>query len=198
MTLPERIDGVPRGLASAVLRMRGFPAPWCVAGGWALDLFLGRLTRAHGDVDLAIFRDDQVHLGAHLAGWAFQKVVGGRLMELPAGEWLSAPIHEIHARPADDRELPLEFLLNERMGDEWAFRRDPAIRCPVRHVIVTSAAGVPVLCPAVVLLYKAKQPRPVDEADFRAALDHLPLERRAWLRAALEHSHPHHTWLTSL
>lgn len=198
MTLPERIDRLPPQLASAAVRMRGFPAPWCVAGGWALDLFLGRLTRSHADVDLAIFRDDQGQLHRHLAGWAFQKVIGGQFADWPAGEWLSLPIHEIHARSPDAREPTLEFLLNERVGDEWAFRRDPALRCPLRHVIGTSASGVPVLCPAVVLLYKAKHPRPADEADFRAVVDHLAPDRRTWLRAALTHSHPHHPWLASL
>jgi hypothetical protein len=64
-------------LAAIAPLMRGFNAPWCVAGGWALDLFLGRITRPHGDLELAIFRQDQHLLRQHLRDWIFQKVVAG-------------------------------------------------------------------------------------------------------------------------
>ena len=32
-------------------------APWCVAAGWALDLFLGREGREHEDLEIAVARD---------------------------------------------------------------------------------------------------------------------------------------------
>lgn len=59
--------------------MEGFPAPGCVAGGWAVDLFLGKVTREHGDVDIAIFRDDQRAVHDHFRGWQVRKVVRGQL-----------------------------------------------------------------------------------------------------------------------
>ena len=31
-----------------------FRRPWMIAGGWAIDLFLRRVTREHEDVDIAI------------------------------------------------------------------------------------------------------------------------------------------------
>jgi hypothetical protein len=55
--------------------------------------------------------------------------------------------------------------------------------------------GVPILNPAIVLLFKAKAPRPKDEHDFRALLPALSDPRLAWLRAALERCHPGHAWL---
>ncbi|MCL4541605.1 MAG: hypothetical protein M1396_04620 [Chloroflexi bacterium] len=36
-----------------------FDRPWFIAGGWAIDLFLGRQTRAHKDVEIAVLRQDQ-------------------------------------------------------------------------------------------------------------------------------------------
>ena len=30
--------------------MQGFSKPWFVAGGWALDLYLGHKTREHSDI----------------------------------------------------------------------------------------------------------------------------------------------------
>jgi hypothetical protein len=37
--------------------------------GWALDLFLGRETRTHEDLDIASLRGDQLALHRHLHGW---------------------------------------------------------------------------------------------------------------------------------
>jgi hypothetical protein len=34
-------------------------APWWIAGGWAIDLFLGKQTREHEDVDVLFLRRDQ-------------------------------------------------------------------------------------------------------------------------------------------
>jgi len=86
-----------------------FTRPWYVAGGWALDLFLGRVTRKHHDIDVAIFREDQIRLRDHLAGWQFQKVVKRRSHMLESWderEWLSLPVHEVHARgPGGDPEV---------------------------------------------------------------------------------------------
>ena len=38
--------------------MRSFHAPWWVVGGKALELWMGRPTRAHQDVDVAVLRDE--------------------------------------------------------------------------------------------------------------------------------------------
>ncbi|BBH69873.1 hypothetical protein ACTI_65580 [Actinoplanes sp. OR16] len=44
----------PREVAD---RLTGTTTPWCVAAGWALDLFRGRQTRPHGDIEIAIPAD---------------------------------------------------------------------------------------------------------------------------------------------
>ena len=33
--------------------------PWALCGGWAVDAWLGRVTREHLDVDLSVFEEDQ-------------------------------------------------------------------------------------------------------------------------------------------
>jgi hypothetical protein len=35
-------------------RLRGVDVPWCVAGGWAMDLFRGGATREHEDLEIAV------------------------------------------------------------------------------------------------------------------------------------------------
>ena len=188
--------GVPAEVAAAAARMEGFGAPWCVGGGWAVDLFLGRLTRAHGDVDLVLLRDDQQRLHAHFPGWRFQRVLRGTFAEWLPGERIDSPAHEIHGQAPDGTRL--ELLLNDHDADGWIFRRDPAVRCPLPSLMVPTDAGIPVLCPAVVLLYKAKAPRDADEHDFVHLLPALPAPQRRWLRDALARVHPGHAWLARL
>lgn len=159
---------------------------WCVAGGWAVDLFLGRETRAHEDLDVAVFRRDQARLREIFPGSTWLKLVGDARLPWD-GEWLDLPIHQLFGSG-------IEVLLQEADGNAWRFRRDPAVSMPLSEARLRSF-GVPILNPAIVLLFKAKAPRPKDEHDFRALLPALSDPRLAWLRAALERCHPGHAWL---
>jgi hypothetical protein len=46
--------------------MHDFQRPWWVAGGWAVDMFLGSITRSQSDVDIAVLRADQDMLWRYL------------------------------------------------------------------------------------------------------------------------------------
>lgn len=41
-------------LDEAVALLSVVRTPWWVAGGWAVDLYLGKVTRAHKDLDMGI------------------------------------------------------------------------------------------------------------------------------------------------
>src|SRR5207302_1649698 len=64
-------------IAEMAQRMEDFPHPWFVSGGWAIDLFLGRVTREHEDREVGVFRQDQRALREHLSGWALFKAIMG-------------------------------------------------------------------------------------------------------------------------
>jgi hypothetical protein len=53
--------------------MGGFDAPWWIAGGWALDLWIGSESRPHRDLDVAILRGDQKKLHENFDGWELYK-----------------------------------------------------------------------------------------------------------------------------
>ena len=189
----------PEEVATAIRPlMDGFGAPWCVAGGWAIDLFLGCATRSHADLELAVFRQDQSLLHSQLHGWTFTVSVNGRREEWQQGDRLELPLHEIHAYSPDVPRRSIEFLLNERDDANWVFRRDPAIVLPLDRAIVNTKFGVAALSPEIVLLFKAKTPRAKDEADYDAACAALGDERRRWLRSALLTCHPDHPWISPL
>jgi hypothetical protein len=175
--------------------MDGYGHPWAIAGGWALDLFLGRRSRSHADIDVAVCRGDQVDLRQHLLSFTPRKVVDGQLVDWPVGEWLDLPVHEIHARTADG--IGFELLLNECDADWWVFRRDRRIRQAL-SLAVERAGDLPYLAPEIVLLYKAKSPTSVDEKDFASAARHLRPSARNWLLSALSLCHPGHPWFRAL
>lgn len=73
--------------------------PWWIAGGWALDLFLGRQTREHRDLEAGVLRQDCARLLAALRGWEIFEARNGVLSRLlavldaPAKKWLRESLH---------------------------------------------------------------------------------------------------------
>ncbi len=189
--------------------MATYRGAWSICGGWAVDAWLGRLTRDHADVDIAVFQGDERALLDHLAGWqliAHDANVDGGTSELWDGRRLDLPAH-IHGRLSDER-LPdrvdaateqgfgLDIQLSERSGADWVFSREPRVTMPLRRAVVQSAWGLPTLAPEALLFYKAGDLRRRDKLDFLALLPHLTAEQRGWLRDAV--SLVGHPWLAQL
>jgi Aminoglycoside-2''-adenylyltransferase len=172
---------------------------WYVCGGWALDLFLGRVTRSHKDVDVAVARRDQLEVQGYLRrrGWNLEKAADGRLSPWAEGEELRLPLHAVWCRnEAHDPDF-FELLLNEIGGELFRFRRDPTVTLPRARISFESPAGLPVLAPEVVLLYKSNSPEESGE-DFRHAAPALSEGARAWLKGALDKVSPGHRWASEL
>lgn len=180
--------------------MAGFPRPWFIAGGWAIDLFVDQSTRPHGDIEIAILRRDQGALRAHLGEWDFRTAVPGEpgvLKPWGAGTRLELPIHEVHALGPGPEGGELEILLNESTGGVWRFRRMLEIARPISKMGHNSSTGVPYLAPEIVLLYKAQEPTDIDQLDFQNARPSLPEEASEWLRISIEACYPDHPWLSA-
>jgi hypothetical protein len=177
--------------------MHGFAAPWAIAGGWAVDLFLGFESRAHADIDVAILRADQHELRSRLASAELTKVVDHQLSPWGADDVLVAPVHEVHARWPDGFQV--EFLLNDfdPTSAEWLFRRDHRIRRPLDTAFAANG-GIPYLAPELVLLYKSNTASAKDQTDFDVVGPHLSTEQRSWLSGALAVTAPGHRWASIL
>lgn len=185
--------------------MKRYPGWWCVCGGWAVDLHLGRLTREHEDIEIAVLRREQYLLREYLIGWQPQYVIPGQAGRIAwQGEELEPPIHELHTRPPQRDLTHLELLLNEDNGDEWLYRRDERVRMPLARSVHTSPDGVRYLAPEIVLLYKSKYATAGDdraareEQDFASLIPTLDEPQRDWLRRALELTSPGHPWSARL
>jgi len=189
--------GAPRELANV---MRAFPERWGVCGGWSIDLALGRVTREHKDVEVAILREHQTPLQRLLAdaGWTMEKAMAEGFAHWRPGEFVELPVHCIWCRHEKHAPTFFEILLNESTGSEFVYRRDPRVRLDLDAAFPVSPSGPRMLAPEIVLLYKAKQTTAVDEADFRAVLPALGAGQRVWLGEALRTAHPGHRWIDRL
>ncbi|GAB4572510.1 MAG: hypothetical protein Kow0077_12110 [Anaerolineae bacterium] len=120
------------------------------------------------------------------------------LLPWHADEILQPPLHEVHAHHPRHPIRSLEILLNDAQDGRWQYRRHPAITRPLDAVGLRSPEGIPFLAPEIVLLYKARNPRARDLADFQAVLPGMQPEQREWLRNALKTAHPRSPWLAAL
>jgi hypothetical protein len=121
----------------------GLAARWWIAGGQAIDLFVGSSTRHHQDVDVAVLRPDQLTVQAHLDGWDLRVAHDGRLTHWAPGRLLAAHEHGIWARPNPASPWRLELLVDDVIGGDWVYRRNRRCGC---HRIGSVARRRP-LCP---------------------------------------------------
>jgi hypothetical protein len=193
---------LPEARSRVLQVMRGFPARWWVCGGWAVDMFIGRQTRPHADIEFTILHRDHALLFPQFAGWELRLAGAGNWARWQ-GEELGPDVHQLWARPDRGSEgqpedfvrdaAYLEICLETSTRDEWIYRRDDRLRRRLLD-IGREYGGVPVLAPDIALLYKAKNPRPHDTADFHAALPHLEPNDMVWLRNAIATAHPDNDW----
>ena len=177
-----------------------FSRPWVFCGGWAIDLFLDRQTRAHKDVDIAIARRDQLLMQMYLTGrgWRLQIAHQGTLTDWQTGEYVELPRHGIWCQHPTAEPDFLELLLNEIDDGMFRFRRDPTVTRSLDEAFIRAPGGLPILAPEIALLYKSSSLEPDNWADLRAVLPSLRSSRRTWLGAALAQQNPRHPWLAEL
>ena len=167
---PESFESsVPPPVAEIAALMSTFPAHWALCGGWAIDLWLGRSTRGHADVDVSVFHDDHAALFGFLSpDWqliAHDPNVPDATTDPWTGRQLDLPAH-VHARrpgtyaelgedlsPIDDG-FGLDIELGERVGEDWVLSREPYVAVPLAGSIAQSPWGFAVVSPQVLLASK--------------------------------------------
>ncbi|HKS99988.1 MAG TPA: hypothetical protein VJT31_10695 [Rugosimonospora sp.] len=217
------MNGLPEPVAYVRDLLAGIGRPWFLCGGWAVDAWLGRQTREHGDVDIAVFHHDQHAIIEHLPGWA---LVGhdpnvpddttepwrGRHLDMPAhihvpilGSPLSTSTTVTHSA------FEFEFLLNEGTDQDWILNRGLDVALPRERGIRHSPWALPTATPEAILFFKAggdltadrlttttRHFRYRDQQDFVALRPTLTGTQRGWLRESIGTIHPEHPWLVHL
>ncbi|MGZ6906402.1 MAG: nucleotidyltransferase domain-containing protein [Acidimicrobiia bacterium] len=166
---------------------------WWLSGGEALDRFVGRHTRAHGDVDVSVptaagpevvdtlLRDHDVRIAAQ-----------GALHRIddPAAV---ASVHNLWVRDVGGGPWRWQVNLEPCDATTWTYRRDPRVTRP-RRLAVIMLDGMPCTAPAVQLLWKSARPESKDDLDRAVVEPMLPTAEREWLVAAIQLAHPMSPW----
>jgi hypothetical protein len=179
-------------------RLAGVAAPWYVAAGWAIDLFLGGQRREHEDLEIAVPRDRFGEVAEALGDCEIFVIHDALAWPLGEADDLLDDSHQTWVREPGSGSWRLDVFREPADGDTWLCRRDESIRLPYDRVIERTADGIPFGRPELVLLFKAKHARERDDGDLAAVLPRLGRERRRWLAMALARVHPGHRWLDAV
>jgi hypothetical protein len=192
-------DWDPLSPGELAVLMTGFPGPWWVVGGHAVEAFSG-VPRTHEDIDMAVFTESvpalRVQLGGTFHLWSNH---GGtfRIIDDDHPEPLH-PLSQIWMRRDARSPWQVDCLLNVAVDGRWQSKRDPEFVADLGDVTWVADDGVRYLNPEVALLFKAKQHRDKDLVDLDNAWPGMTTEQRRWLRDAVRRLHPDHPWQAHL
>ncbi|OMF37667.1 hypothetical protein BK133_03745 [Paenibacillus sp. FSL H8-0548] len=174
------------------------PVTWCIAGGWALDLYVGKQSREHDDVDLIILREEQLTTFQYLSkDWTLYKAENGKLDRWEEGEFL-AVTNDIWVSKDSNSPWAFQIMLIDSNHDSWIYGREKSIRRPMADIIAKTKEGIPYLKPEIQLLYKggSLKIREKDHNDFLNVLPLLEPQSKEWLKASLQTQFPEgHVWM---
>ncbi len=178
----------------------GLEVPWWIAGGHAIEMFLGRPIRSHGDTDVLIRRIDQLRVQEHLRDWDLHRATYPGLSPWLKGEYLDGRYRDIWCRRRPQDRWSLQIMLLDTEAGQWLFKRDPLIRGNLEEMGRRTPGNIPYLAPEIQLLYKAKVVTlEKDQVDFVAAAPLLAAAAREWLLTVLMKRFPQcHPWITAL
>ncbi|MGY5774777.1 nucleotidyltransferase domain-containing protein [Rhizobium sp. LEGMi135b] len=171
---------------------------WYVVGGWALDLWHGRQTREHEDLEFAVLREDIARARSLLGELVFFSVVDGQIDYLPLSVPPAAHVAQLWGADPQQGCWRVDMMPERGTPATWIYKRDPSLAMARSDMIRKSVDGLPFLSPTAILLFKAKHRRDKDEKDFDLALPGLAASERADLRLWLERLHPDHDWIARL
>lgn len=207
--------------SAELLNAGNFEYQFCA--GQAIDLFLGRETRVHGDIDICAYwqeRDDIIRYMQSQGFEVYEMLGGGRAHKItdPAVQMYQkrnifcvkddCPLVKLYPLDENDccwleffhigqTELNfIEFLFNDRSETHFEYARDREIKRAIDKAIL-SRDGIPYLAPEICLLYKSTDiEREGYHQDFELTYPELSDEQKQWLQSALKRLYPDgHKWI---
>ena len=202
--------------------MAGGGFRWAVCGGFALDLFLDRNIRTHGDLDICVFEKDRETIKRYALdkGWRVYEFRGqGKVRPLDATMASDAGRNMMCVKdgcdivkfyPCEDEGLLyhrffhtgmkkfcyLEFLFNRKDDEYLVLNREKGLQRALSKAIL-HRDGIPYLAPEIALLYKAVNAgHPDYQLDYRQTYPHLNDDQKQWFVQGMNLQYPDgHVWI---
>jgi hypothetical protein len=183
-------------VAGAVSFFAGFDRPWWLVGGWAIEAFTGA-EREHEDIDISMLACDVPALREFVGDrWHLWTIDDGALRPLNRKyPDLPSPESQIWVRREATAPWVMDLPVTPDDDGRWRNKKLPEHVAPLDDVTWVTDAGVRVLNPEIVLLFKARLDRAKDRRDLARAWPLLDEAQRAWLRAGVSRLFPDHPWL---
>lgn len=206
--------------ANEMLQNHGFAYAFC--GGWAIDLFIGRETRKHGDIDILVYWQQRDMIIQYMQSIGFQvyEMLGGgkvhhitdichqikskrniccftqdcELVRLSATD--EADIYGMHFEHTGLTKLNfIEFLFNDKDDTDLLYARRHTVKEALDDAILYRGS-LPYLSPEMCLLYKSTDTeREGYQSDFENAMASMSQRQKRWLEDALAVLYPDgHKW----
>jgi hypothetical protein len=207
MSVTKRWEGPPVEAWSmawtpdqAAEALKGVAAPWAVAGGWALDLWLGRTTREHEDLEITVPAASFPEIQARLESLDLELFDNhnGDVIALAPGRAPRLEGFQVWVADPAVQGWRMDVFREPGDAETWIYRRTGELSAARAWTTGRSATGIPFVAPQIVLLFKAKAMREKDEADFARIAPLLSADTRAWLADALRTIQPGHAWIDRL
>ena len=196
--------------AAELLKDGGFD--YAVCGGFAIELFLDKELRGHGDIDLSAFWDDRDKIIMYMQslGWNVYEFCGGgkahyitdvtkQIKNKRNIFCMTNDCNIVFLTSADEPDMFIvdfdhrgqssltfiEFLFNDVKNGCFLYARNHDISLSLAQAILIRD-GIKYLAPEMVLLYKSTDTeREGYQLDYDAAITAMPDERKRWLYNAL-------------
>ncbi len=159
---------------------------WGIAGGWAIDLYIGRQTRRHEDLDIMILSCEQQELFDYLKGFTVYVAKDGKL-----SIWSGQKIDDRYSLWVSERESTpfiFEILLMDTVEEKWIYKRNRMISGDLNRLFIDSKYDVKIVAPEIQLLYKlgASFVRDKDIQDLKTIYKFLNINQLEWLKSSLK------------
>jgi len=202
--------------------MTDIEVDYAICGGHAIDLFLGRNTRPHKDLDVAVFWESRDKIIQYLLneGWEIYEPIGTAYLHkinsvecqkrIKENIWCVRPdnrhykftehennLYAVDFGNSEQTEFDyIEFLFNTRNEGCFLYSRNKDIAVCLDDAIF-KANDTPYLAPEIVLLYKSTA---IDNIDYQMDYDNASLKMNdkqlTWLKKSLAVMFPNgHKWL---
>lgn len=207
--------------ANVLLRKGNFDYAFC--GGFAIELFLDKEIRGHGDIDVSAFWSDRNEIIVFMQsiGWQVYEMCGGGIahhitdvadqMRIKRNIFCFSqgcdlvkltPQHENEMYTLDfdsrgQKKLDfIEFLFNDKDNTNFLYARNKEISLALSDAILFRD-DIPYLTPELVLLYKSTDTeREGYQLDYDYATARMNERQKAWLANALQREYPQgHVWI---
>ena len=168
--------------------MNKFGYPWFIVGDWAIELFRDKETRIHDDIEIGIYREQQMQLFRYLGKYEKYYIDNrSRIGKYEKKEWekefLRLPIRELCIEYEGSE---IKILLNEKDDVDWIYGRNNKIKHERSNVIRFTNNRIPYLCPEIALLYKTEELRNEDKDGISKALGKMNEYEKKWFIDSIE------------